>query len=251
MPVDLYIGPKKRGAPWWQGCVLTLMILAVGAYLMVLVLASQGIYVSQNIPMPESFQPTATVTATRKMPTNRMQRAERFVIDGQFDAAIPGLEAVVAVEPLNDAAYARMVKPLILTRKIDQAVQAARRALQINDQRAENLAALAEALDWKGDYIEAIDYALRATEMSPNSSSAWGIVAEVYADLNRPDRALPAAQKAVQLDDNNAEAHRNLAYVYESRGNYWTAIPGISTRHSDSTQVGLSVTLVLRAIIAR
>lgn len=226
MPVDLYIGPKKRGAPWWQGCLLTLVIVVIGAYLAVLILASRGIYVSENIPLPETFQPTATPSPTpTEAPANRMQRAETLFNDGQFDAAIAEYQAVIVAEPLNDVAYARMVKPLILTRKIDKAVEAARRALQINDQRAENLTALAEALDWQGNYIEALDFALRATELAPHSSTAWAIVAEVYADLNRPERALPAAQKAVQLDDRNYDAHRNLGYAQEARGRYRDAIP--------------------------
>ena len=66
MPVDLYIGPKKHGAPWWQGCLLSLIILLVGAYLGVLILASNGHYVSENIPLPESFRPTATPNSRKR-----------------------------------------------------------------------------------------------------------------------------------------------------------------------------------------
>ena len=39
MPVDLYIGPKKRGAPWWQGCLLSVLILIIGAYAIVMLFA--------------------------------------------------------------------------------------------------------------------------------------------------------------------------------------------------------------------
>ena len=39
MPVDLYIGPKKHGAPWWQGCLLSILILIIGAYVIVLFMA--------------------------------------------------------------------------------------------------------------------------------------------------------------------------------------------------------------------
>ena len=224
MPVDLYIGPKKHGAPWWQGCLLSLLILVGGAYLAILILAANGHYVAERIPIPDSLKPTATPSP---LPTEtaatRLQRGDAFFIDGQFDAAIAEYNAVLAMDPLNDSLYARLVKPLILSRKMDDAVKAARRAVQINDQRAENLTALAEALDWQGNYIEALDFALRATELTPNSATAWAVVAEVYADLNRPERALPAGQKAVQLDDNNAEAHRNYAYAQEARGNYKSA----------------------------
>ena len=64
MPVDLYIGPKKKGAPWWQGCLLSLLILIVGSYLIVLLLASNGIYVSSTVPLPDQLQPTATPSPT-------------------------------------------------------------------------------------------------------------------------------------------------------------------------------------------
>src|SRR5512142_1510788 len=226
MPVDLYIGPKKKGAPWWQGCLLSILILIVGSYLIVLILATNGIYVSSAVPLPEQLQPTATPSPTpTETAATHMQKADAFYADGQFEAAVTEYQAVLALEPLNDVAYARMAKPLILLRKTDNAVPAARRAVQINDQRPENLGALAEALDWHGDLTEALDLALHATELSPNCAARYAHAAAVYADLNRPDRAIPMAQKAVQLADNSVEAHRNLAYAYEKRGSYRSAIP--------------------------
>ncbi len=226
MPVDLYIGPKKRGAPWWQGCLLSLFILIVGGYLAVLLFASRGVYVSEYLPLPESLQPSPTPSPTpTEAAGTRLQRADALFLDGQLEQAITEYQAVIGLEPLNDTVYAKLVKPMLFTRRIDEAVQAARRAVQINEQRAENLTVLAEALDWQGNYVEALDFALRATELNPNYSTGWAVVAEVYADLGRADRSIPAALKAVQLDDNNVDAHRNLGYAQEARGRYRDAIP--------------------------
>ena len=219
MPVDLYIGPKKRGAPWWQGCILSIIILVVGAYLIILLLASNGIYVSSRVPLPQSLQPTPTATPKpTETAQSHMQKGDALFVDGQFEQAIAEYQAVIALEPLNDTAYAKMVKPLILLRKFGDAVNAGKRAMQINDQRPENMGALAEALDWQGNYDDAINLALRATELNPNYAKGYAYAAEIYADMNRPDKGLPAALKAVQLDDSSVDAHRNLAYVYEAMG---------------------------------
>jgi tetratricopeptide (TPR) repeat protein len=226
MPVDLYIGPKKRGTPWWQGCLLSIIILAVGAYLIVLLLASNGIYVSSRVPLPQSLQPTPTATPKpTETAESHMQKGDAFFMDGQFEPALAEYQAVVALEPLNDSAYAKMVKPLILLRKYDDAVNAGKRAMQINDQRPENMGALAEAYDWQGNFDDAINLALRATELNPNYAQGYAFAAEIYADMNRPDKGLPAALKAVQLDDKSVDTHRDLAYVYEAMGSYRKAIP--------------------------
>src|SRR5512143_1710488 len=143
MPVDLYIGPKKKGAPWWQGCLLSILILLVGAYLIVLVLASNGYYVSAVLPLPEQLQPTPTPTPQpTETAQSHMQRADAFYAEGQMEQAVAEYEAVVMLEPLNDSAYAKMTKPLILIRRFESAIQAARRAVQINEERPENLVAL-------------------------------------------------------------------------------------------------------------
>lgn len=224
--VNLYVGPKRSGPPWWRSCLVALVILIGGAYAIILLFAANGIYIAQNVPLPENLQPTATPLPTpTETAQSHLQKADAFFADGNLENAVAEYQAVVAKEPLNDVAYARSAKPLILLRRVDEAVQMARRAVQINDQRPENLAALAEALDWNGDYADALDYALRATEIDPKSATGYAMAAEVYADLNRQDKALAAAQKAVQLDDNNADAHRNLGYVYEARGNYRAATP--------------------------
>ncbi|MDE3091706.1 MAG: hypothetical protein KGJ80_20225, partial [Chloroflexota bacterium] len=95
MPVDLYIGPKKRGAPWWQGCLLSFLILIFGAYLIVLLLASNGIYVSQRIPLPDSLQPTATPTPKpTETAQSHMQKGAAFFADGNFDQAIAEYQTV-------------------------------------------------------------------------------------------------------------------------------------------------------------
>lgn len=226
MPVDLYIGPKKRGAPWWQGCLLSLLILCVGGYLIVLILASNGIYVAGQVPLPETLRPTPTPTPTPTEPAvNHMQRGDAALAEGQMDIAAAEYGIAASLEPLNEQAYRRMTKPLILLRRYDEAVNAARLAVQINETRAENLGALAEALDWHGDFTEALDLASRAVEADPNYAEGYAFMAEIYADMGRPDKALPAAQKAVKLKDTSPEAHRNLGYVFEMMGQYKNAQP--------------------------
>ena len=163
MPVDMYIGSEKTR----RAVVASLFAFEHHPHgwripPAVLFMAANGVYISENIPLPKSFQPTVTPSPTPTEETAMivLQRANALFLDAQFEAAILEYQAVVALEPMNDLAYARMVKPLILLRKYDEAVKAGRRAVKINDQRPENLGALAEAFNWTGEYPEALNLAL-------------------------------------------------------------------------------------------
>ena len=80
------------------------------------------------------------------------------------------------------------------------------------------------------DMKKAAEYYEQAMAIDPNYSAAYSGLANCYAlysvyDLTSPDIAFPmatkAAEKALQLDDNLADAHASLAFVFYHYNHDW------------------------------
>ena len=102
---------------------------------------------------------------------------------GRLTAAAEGYQRVVELEPDNDEGYNRVAWLWILRGHPERAVEPARTAVELNES-AWNLAILAMALDWTGDYDEAIKVALKAVDVDRQSAEAHAALAEAYADNN-------------------------------------------------------------------
>ena len=89
---------------------------------------------------------------------------------------------------------------------------------------ARGYAARARALDWNGDYDQALIEALRAIELDPNFALGHAYAAEAYADLGRYRQAREQAEVGISLDPYNVDTRRNYAYVLEFYGDYQGAI---------------------------
>src|SRR6059036_1626450 len=72
----------------------------------------------------------------------------------------------------------------------------------------------ARILDEQGQASQAIDEYKKALELNPNNSLIFSEMAESYLRNNRLREAVDAAQKAIQADQDNIEAHKLLTTVY-------------------------------------
>src|SRR5438093_214412 len=72
----------------------------------------------------------------------------------------------------------------------------------------------ARLLDDQGQPSQAIDEYKKALELEPNNSEILSEMAESYLRNNRLREAVDAAQKAIQADRDNVEAHKLLTTVY-------------------------------------
>src|SRR5436309_7966020 len=72
----------------------------------------------------------------------------------------------------------------------------------------------ARMLDEQGQANQAIDEYKKALELDPNNSLIFSEMAESYLRNNRLREAVDVAQKAIQADRDNVEAHKLLTTVY-------------------------------------
>lgn len=69
-------------------------------------------------------------------------------------------------------------------------------------------------LDDQGQTTQAIDEYKKALDLEPNNSLIYSEMAESYLRNNKVREAVDSANKAIQLDKDNIEAHRMLSTVY-------------------------------------
>src|SRR5438094_2611179 len=72
----------------------------------------------------------------------------------------------------------------------------------------------ARLLDDQGQPSQAIDEYKKALELEPNNSLIYSEMAESYARNNKVREASETANKAIQIDADNIEAHKLLSTIY-------------------------------------
>ena len=71
-----------------------------------------------------------------------------------------------------------------------------------------------------GDYNKALQTLQQMSRLTPDDSSTWAGLGELYLHFNRLDNALGACQKAVRLRPEQADSWACLGDFYESSGQY-------------------------------
>jgi len=86
-------------------------------------------------------------------------------------------------------------------------------------------AGLGNAYIKRGDLVSALTAYQHATELAPNESTYWSLLAVFCAEngVHLEDVGLPAAQRAVEISPENPSALDALGWVYLSSGRYATA----------------------------
>ncbi len=187
-----YKGRRKRSP--WPYVFLVVLVLIPGIYF----LATRTRF------FENPFNPLAPTATPTRSAVSYLAEAEDEYRAGRLTAAAEGYQRVVELEPDNDEGYNRVAWLWILRGHPERAVEPARKAVELNES-AWNLAILAMALDWTGDYDEAIKVALKAVDVDRQSAEAHAALAEAYADRNnwtrtgrgvRPRNSTPRARSS-------------------------------------------------------
>ena len=104
--------------------------------------------------------------------------------------------------------------------KLDQAIDAYRKAIAINPNYFEGYSNLGVALKEQGNLDQAIDSYRQAITINPDYSEGYNHLGTALKEQGKLNQAIGAYQKAIKVDPNYIEAYNNLSHLELLRGNY-------------------------------
>jgi tetratricopeptide (TPR) repeat protein len=111
----------------------------------------------------------------------------------------------------------------------DDAADAYRRALELDSTLADAQVNLGRLLHEAGDARGAAGHYRKAIELRPDNVIALFNLGVALTDLRMPDEAILAYRTALAADPSCADAHYNLAHLYELRGDAAAALRHLRT----------------------
>jgi tetratricopeptide (TPR) repeat protein len=210
----------------------------------VLILA--GVWVFRLMQVGEIkplFLPTPTPT---RFATSYTLEGDAHFTAGQLDAAIIAYNEAARVDPTNADVLAQLsriqtystallVRQTDILARLDEAIESAEKAIEVNPDSSYAHAVHSFALNWKASYIsdnreaqalltKSEQEAVRALQLDNTNTLALAFYAEVLVDQQKWTQAQQTIEQALQRDSSLMDVHRVHAYVLESLGEYALAI---------------------------
>lgn len=172
---------------------------------------------------------------------------DSFAADGTVSpGAITAYREAARVDPNNADVLAQLsriqtystallVRQTDILARLDEAVESAEMAIEVDPDNSFAHAVLSFALNWKASYTsdnreaqslltKSEQEAVRALQLDNASTLALAFYAEVLVDQQKWTQALQTIEQALQRDASLMDVHRVHAYVLESLGEYALAI---------------------------
>ncbi len=118
----------------------------------------------------------------------------------------------IQINPQVAAFHANYAVALWLLDRFDEAIAAARRAVDLNAHDHASWQTLGDMLQQRGDLPGAAETLKHSIQLQENPV-IYGKLLNILMTLGRVKEALPIAHRAVELEPNRANAYRNLAIV--------------------------------------
>ncbi len=136
---------------------------------------------------------------------------------GQSEAGIALMRESIAAHA-SPIYYNNLGNALRDARKLDDAVAAYRRAVELEPAYADAHNNLGNALRERGDAASALTSCARAIELKPGHAEAYNNLANALKDVGQLDAAIVAYGKAIAAKPAFAEAHLNLGIALQAKG---------------------------------
>ncbi|MEM6280761.1 MAG: tetratricopeptide repeat protein [Chloroflexota bacterium] len=161
----------------------------------------------------------STMTAPTPMPTenpvNVVNRADANWYGGRVEDAIADYEMATGMLPNDVVTHYRYALSLIIDGRYNAALEAAEDAITADPYASNAWAVMTLAQTRTGDPGGAIASGLHALELNENNPRAYAFLSEAYFELDLFQRATDAANTAVELGPESAEAYFARARVQQ------------------------------------
>jgi tetratricopeptide (TPR) repeat protein len=141
---------------------------------------------------------------------------ESHLREHRYSNAHAALERILQINPNDVEAIELLAKVAESELKYDEAVEHLERLAELSPARRRdtyNKIAELKTADRKDD--EALEYARKALEASPNDPLAYQRLAERFAEMQRFDDAITAYEKTIELDPRDFKSYFALAQLYK------------------------------------
>lgn len=196
-------------------------------------------------PTPTRFAQSYLIEGEALFTAGKLNDSENA--DGTISpGAITVYKEAAKVDPTNAQIWAELsriqtystallVRREAILARLDEAIESAETAVEVNPDNSFAHAVYAFALNWKASYMtdnrEAQDLliqsereAVRALQLDNANTLALAFYAEVLVDQQKWTQALQIVRQALERDSSLMDVHRVHAYVLESLGEYALAI---------------------------
>jgi putative PEP-CTERM system TPR-repeat lipoprotein len=137
-------------------------------------------------------------------------------------------EAIAVFDQLEttapDKGLPGLIDSYIATKDYSTALKRIDNKLALNPESIWLRAQMARIYVLMGDESKAVDSANRIIGPWRNSAAGYIVLASVYDQLNKPDSAIEALKKGIQVDGDNIEARLDLGNIYAKKNDYSAAL---------------------------
>ncbi|MFA6584735.1 MAG: tetratricopeptide repeat protein, partial [Elusimicrobiaceae bacterium] len=160
----------------------------------------------------------------------RLERANIYYLLGNFEAAAGDYITYLSSSPQNYAAAAGLAQTYITQRKAKEAVDAAIKAVQLRPQSAETLCLLGQSYELLGDTTAAVSAYSGAIEKSSTNYLARANRAKLYLEAKELGKAVTDADAAIS-------ANEYMPYAYTIRGQAYFEMKNYAAAEKDFLKV--------------
>jgi tetratricopeptide (TPR) repeat protein len=134
---------------------------------------------------------------------------------GHHQAAVDLMTKAIEIQP-TAAAYTNLGEALRMLGRLDEAVPAVQKAIQLNPNSSEALGNLGLIYSEMGKLDEAMEHFNRALAINPNLPQTLNNLGNLQLKLKKADTALAAYDRALAIDPNFSDGHNNRGSALES-----------------------------------